>query len=270
MSENSNSNTYIFVDEYIGGLGNQLFQYCNLIYLSKIYNKIPIILDQEISYGYVNSKVYKNIFNLIQKSRTEINNYPISYINYEQFEKKNYDFGNDLAIYNENHISLKGLNMNISNFKNILPQLRNIFNINTEIKDTYCLISFRSFNEDNRPDWRISFEYYIKAINYAKENINNVIFIAFTDDYDYAYEILKNNNIENNYIIYNGKRDGTTDVEHFYKMMECNHAILCNSSFAIWSMIMNNNDNKHKVIIPSNTFLDQLGIDDVIGSVIRL
>lgn len=33
---------------------------------------------------------------------------------------------------------------------------------------------------------------------------------------------------------------------------------------------MNNNDNKHKVIIPSNIFLDKLGIDDVIGSVIRI
>jgi len=258
--------TYIFVHEYIGGLGNQLFQYCNLIYLSKLYNKIPIILNQKVSYGYVNSQVYLNIFNLEVKTREYINELDIYYIHYEQFEKKNYN--DTLDLFNKN-ISLKGLNMNISNFKNIIPELCNIFNVKQKRIENYCLLSFRSYNEEKRPEWRINLEYYKISINYAIQNINNVKFIVFTDDYDYAHDILEINNIQNNCIIYHGKRDGTTDVEHFYKMMECNHAILCNSSFAVWSMILNN-DIKHKIIIPYNTYLDQLGIDELFGELIRL
>jgi len=258
---------YIFVQEYMGGLGNQLYQYFNLIYLSKVYNKIPIIIEQNISPGYINSKVYKNLYNLKEKNINDLNMNNIYYINYEQFEKKEYDLNIDLVNYN---ICLKGLNMNIYNFKNILYDIRNILKINETIKENNCLISFRSFNEESKPEWRIDEEYYNKSIKYAIENIFNINFIAFTDDYNYAYDILEKNNLNGKYIIYHGKRDGITDIDHFYKMMECNHAILVNSSFATWSMIMNNINNNHKIIIPNDSFLNSLGINEIIGDIIRI
>jgi len=256
---------YIFVEEYIGGLGNQLYQYCNLIYLAKVYDKIPIMLEQDISFGYSNSIVYKNILNLFKKNKNEVYK-DLYYIHYEQFEKKDYDLNLDLRSYN---ICLKGLNMNIYNFKYILYDIRNILNIKESIIENNCLISFRSFNEESRHEWRINEEYYIKAIKYAIDNINNVYFSIFTDDYNYAYNIIKDIiELNEKYTIHTGKRDGVTDIEHFKKMMECNHAILCNSSFATWSMILNNN-NEHKIIIPCNTFLDNLGIDEL-GTIIRI
>lgn len=258
---------YIFVEEYVGGLGNQLYQYCNLIYLSKIYNKIPIMLEQDISYGFVKSIVYKNIFNLVEKNKIEVYK-DLYYINYEQFEEKNYDLNLDLKSYN---ICLKGLNMNIYNFKYILNDIRNILNIKESIIENNCLISFRSFNEESRHEWRISEEYYKKAIEYAIKNIDNVYFTIFTDDYNYTYNIIKNiPQLNEKYTIYIGKRDGITDIEHFKKMMNSNHAILCNSSFATWSMILNNNDNGHKIIIPCNTFLDNTGINELIGDIIKI
>lgn len=257
---------YIFVEEYIGGLGNQLYQYSNLIYLAKVYKKVPIMLNQDISLGYVNSIVYKNIFNLIEKNKDEVYK-NLYYINYEQFEKKEYDLNLDLKSYN---ICLKGLNMNIYNFKHILYDIRNILNIKESIIENNCLISFRSFNEESIHEWRINKEYYIKAIKYAIDNIDNIYFSIFTDDYNYAYDIIKNiPQLNEKYTIYSGKRDGLSDIEHFKKMMECNHAILCNSSFATWSMILNNN-NDNKIIIPNNTFLDNLGIDEITGTIIRI
>lgn len=46
--------------------------------------------------------------------------------------------------------------------------------------------------------------------------------------------------------------------EHFLKMMNSNHYILCDSFFVIWSIILNNNENKYKIIIVYNKFLDNL------------
>jgi hypothetical protein len=128
---------YIFIEEYIGGFGNQLYQYCNLIYLAKVYNKIPIILKQDISIGYINSIVYKNIFNLDEKNKNEVYK-DLYYINYKQFEKKEYDLNLDLKSYN---ICLKGLNMNIYNFKHILYDIRNILNIKESIEENNCFLN---------------------------------------------------------------------------------------------------------------------------------
>ena len=63
---------YAFVDKYIGGLGNQLFQYFTLLYICKKYNKIPIMFNQDNCEGYVKSLFYKNILNLEIKDRYEI------------------------------------------------------------------------------------------------------------------------------------------------------------------------------------------------------
>ena len=146
------------------------------------------MLEQDISFGYSNSIVYNNIFNLIIKNKNEVYK-DLYYIHYEQFEKKDYDLNLDLKSYN---ICLKGLNMNIYNFKNILYDIRNILNIKESIIENNCLISFRSFNEASRHDWRINEEYYIKSIKYAIDNIDNVYFTIFTDDYNYTYNIIKN------------------------------------------------------------------------------
>jgi hypothetical protein len=219
--------SYIYVEEYIGGLGNQLFQYFNLIQLSKIYNKIPIILNQDISFGYINSKVYNNIFNLPIIDRSLIENTNIYTIySTTQFELLMYNTYIDL---NEHNICIKGLSMNINNFKNILYETKLLLNMSDSNSDSNadnnnCIISFRSFNEENRPDWRISNSYYIKAIKYIQNIYPNIQFAIFSDNYDYAHTILNNIDSNINCTYYIGSRDGTTDVEHFYKLCNYNNA----------------------------------------------
>ena len=62
---------YAFVDKYIGGLGNQLFQYFTLLYICKKYNKIPIMFNQDNCEGYVKSLFYKTIMGVLNEKRSK-------------------------------------------------------------------------------------------------------------------------------------------------------------------------------------------------------
>ena len=116
---------YAFVDRYIGGFGNQLFQYFTLLYICKKYNKIPIMFDQDICEGFMKILCYKHIFNLEIKDRDEIlkNKYE-SIIPKEQFSEIIYPE----SISESVNICLDGLTMNIKNFKEIIPEGIKILN----------------------------------------------------------------------------------------------------------------------------------------------
>jgi hypothetical protein len=256
---------YAFVDKYIGGLGNQLFQYFTLLYICKKYNKIPIMFNQDKCEGYITSLFYKNIFNLEIKDRNEI--FKDKYViitSEEQFVP---------IIYPENisesvNILFVGLRMNIKNFKEIIPEGIKILNPPNVINriENLCLIAFRGFTEQNTPQCRINKIYYKNAINIIKEKIPDVIFVAYTDDYDYANKILIENNVSAK--IYEGKRDGITDVSHFFQMFECNHAILTNSTYHLWSMIFNTSGTNYIFVEKNNEWLDKLSINEISGNLI--
>ena len=257
---------YAFVDKYFGGLGNQLFQYFTLLYICKKYNKIPIMFDQDKCEGHIKSLFYKNIFNLKIKDRYEIfknNNYVII-TSREQFVP---------IIYPENisesvNILFVGLRMNIKNFKEIIPEGIKILNPSNVINriENLCLIAFRGFTEQKTPQYRINKLFYKNAIKIIKEKIPDVIFVAYTDDYDYAQKILIENNVSAK--IYEGKRDGITDVSHFYQMFECNHAILTNSTYHLWSMIFNTCGTNYICVEKDNEWLDRLSINEISGNLI--
>ena len=133
---------YAFVDKYIGGLGNQLFQYFTLLYICKKYNKIPIMFNQDKCEGYITSLFYKNIFNLEIKDRNEILKHEYVIItSVEQFVP---------IIYPENisesvNILFVGLRMNIKNFKEIIPEgikILNPLNVINRIENLFLIIAF--------------------------------------------------------------------------------------------------------------------------------
>jgi hypothetical protein len=258
---------YAFVDKYIGGFGNQLFQYFTLLYICKKYNKIPIMFDQDMCQGFMKILCYKHIFNLEIKDRDEIlkNKYE-SIIPKEQFSEIIYPE----SISESVNICLDGLTMNIKNFKEIIPEGIKILNkynkINENRIENLCLIGFRGFKEEKVFEWRIDKHYYKNAIEIIKEKIPDVIFIAYTDDYDYAEKILIENDVSAK--IYEGNRDGIMDIKHFYQMFECNHAILTNSSYHLWSMIFNTSGTNYVCIPKNNNWVNQTSINEINGNLI--
>jgi hypothetical protein len=258
---------YAFVDRYIGGFGNQLFQYFTLLYICKKYNRIPIMFDQDICEGFMKILCYKHIFNLEIKDKDEIlkNSYEIITSD-DQFIPIIYPE----KISESVNICLTELRINIKNFKEIIPEgikiLSKYNKINENREQNLCLIAFRGFKEEKVFEWIINKNYYKNAIEIIKEKVPDVIFVAYTDDYNYAEKILIENDVSAK--IYEGNRDGITDIKHFYQMFECNHAILTNSTFHLWSMIFNTSGTNYICVEKDNLWLDKLSINEISGNLI--
>ncbi|WP_304067731.1 alpha-1,2-fucosyltransferase [Pedobacter glucosidilyticus] len=81
--------------------------------------------------------------------------------------------------------------------------------------------------------------YYQQAINYIKEHVQQPIFYFFSDDIEWCKSNFKN--IEAVFI------DGNTGVNNYIDMQlmsNCKHQIIANSSFSWWSAWLNTNPNK--------------------------
>lgn len=259
---------YAYVSEYIGGMGNQIFQFMNLMYVCHKYNRTPVFITQDRTPGYCTSPTYNhNLFKLKEVSQEYINTYPPPVIitSVEQFIEINYP---DNIPENQN-ISLTGLRINIRNFKEIIPNALKYLNIPDNItrKDNICLVAFRYYIYENRQDWLVDPSYYTRAFKIMQERVPDIFFYAFTDESNYALDILNKNNITN-YQLFVGAKDRYTEVEHLYKTFECNHSIMVESTYNLWSMILNTNPN-HITCLPKHiVWIHRLNIYDITGEMI--
>jgi hypothetical protein len=89
-------------------------------------------------------------------------------------------------------------------------------------------------------------QYYQNAIDNFD---NDVIFLVFSDDINYA----KKTFTENKYTIIENEKD----YIDLYLMTMCKSNIIANSSFSWWGAWLNNNTNK-KVIAPKKWFGESL------------
>jgi len=273
------------LEYFMGGLGNQIFQITALLSLAKKYNttfSFPIDI-YEIS-GLVGSiKVYQeqifSEFRLHPLYKDRDNNLPEIKIQVVQFTDINID--NNIDITNIS-IILIGIPMLITIIENNIEEFRKIF-ISKKQKLNYFIpqsenikicIGFRSFDEEGHNEWMVVQSYYKDTLIKMLEKINNsnIELHIFTDranvSTDIILPILNELNITmSNIYEYKGNRDGISDIEHFYKMMDCDHYILCNSTYHYWpalikddskSIIMypnkieNNTDDWFKIISPQN------------------
>lgn len=88
--------------------------------------------------------------------------------------------------------------------------------------------------------------YYIKAIRYMKENIENPTFIFFSDDIERAKKNFKDVN-------YFFERGDDPVWEKIRLMKLCKHFIISNSTFSWWSMFLSDNESKI-VVSPKKWF----------------
>lgn len=83
-------------------------------------------------------------------------------------------------------------------------------------------------------------DYYINAINYIKEKIENPKFYIFTNDHDW---VTKNLPIDNSYVIVDWNA-GEQSNQDMYLMTQCKHNIISISTFSWWGAWLNNNNDK--------------------------
>jgi hypothetical protein len=242
------------LNQYIGGLGNQLFQVAIIASLAEKYDTtfsiphdiisingmagmIPVYFNTIFS-QFVNHLRYKDKNNLL----------PTLQINVVQFQDISF---NDSIDSKTTNIIVNGLPMlynlvNIPLVQAVLYERKSELNyyLPSTNRIKIC-VAFRTFEEENMQQWMTSSAYYEMAIKYMFDNIDktNMEFHLFSDRENVKSSIIEpillklEKNINIPIYEYVGKRNNSTDLEHFFKMFDCNHFILCNSTFHYWAAL---------------------------------
>ncbi|QNK58169.1 alpha-1,2-fucosyltransferase [Paenibacillus sp. PAMC21692] len=101
-------------------------------------------------------------------------------------------------------------------------------------------------------------DYYIEAINYIRERVDNPVFYIFSNDINW---VKKNMNFDCD-VVYREDDEQISDVEELFIMGACKHAIIVNSTFYWWGAWLINNRDKI-VVSPKQWFADDKPIDIV-------
>lgn len=189
-----------------------------------------------------------------------------------QFDHKKYNLpiidirGVDLSIKNLTRLDnciLDGC-PNCVHFDEIDVSLRRIFTFSSVPKNLKGIISSMESEESvsihvRRGDYLsaqnkkafaiITDEYYYSACSYINERIPNAHYYVFSDDKEYAQNILKGR-CNFTIISENIGRDSYLDM---FLMSRCKHNIIANSTFSWWGAWLNNNNDKI-VVMPDRWY----------------
>jgi len=271
----------------ISGLGNQLFQYAiarNISLKKKIELKLDISffstqtlrnyqLDkfniaenlasiQDLkrftnlrSKHSVRYKIQRNIDNLLPKHKRKIFSESDLWIYEESLEKIS------------NHTYIDGYWQNKKYLKDLHPivlEELTLKNVDNNDYSHYLFLISKSNSVSihiRRGDYLgdknaneifgvLSIDYYNRAIDHIKTQVENPLFFIFSDDLNWAEEQFK---IQATFVkIENGQKP----YLELDLMSKCKHNIIANSSFSWWGAFLNRNSSKI-VIMPKRWVLDE-------------
>ena len=265
----------MIVIRFMGGLGNQMFQYALYEKIKKMNKKVM----GDIYDSYKQDKlrkfdlyIFENI-NLVEADR-DIRN------QYSQQAKKLFNrilgkcFPTMKKIYFEKTLNydehiwklkdtyLQGYWQSERYFADIRQELLEKFtfpNINDEVNLDYIKQIKQSvsvsihvrrgdyLSEVNKKIYGniCTLEYYQKSIDYFENKYDDVKFFVFSNDIQWTKAHLKMRDVV--YVEGNSEENGYKDM---YLMTQCKHNIIANSSFSWWGAWLNQNEKK-EVIAPN-------------------
>lgn len=100
-------------------------------------------------------------------------------------------------------------------------------------------------------------EYYIRAMSYISERIDNPVFYIFSNDIKWCKENMSWDGFN---VFYREPDQQVSDLEEFFLMRSCKNAIIINSTFHWWAAYLMDNPNKI-IVHPSKWFFDNKPID---------
>jgi len=258
---------------FLGGLGNQMFQYAFYKALACRYNNVKADLRGFNEYRLHNGFELERVFpiKLNPASNFEINlldnrNREWKYRKLRKllFIKARYFEESDLFNYNE--AILKDNSSKIywgywqhhRYFEEVASQLLNDFTFSQpgDSKDKTLLREINAGQESvaihvRRGDYLrdpylgglVDMEYFEKGIALVRERLRNPKFYVFSDDMPWCKQYL--NLQEAVFVDWNKGNDSYRDMQ---LMSHCKHAIISNSSFSWWGAWLNRNPNKIVVV----------------------
>jgi len=270
----------MIIGQIIGGLGNQMFQYAFYKYLS-VNKKTDLKLDLSLFENYLlhNGYELKNVFGINEQIATQDelkrlkSKCSLLFKIENKIFNKNFICGANHYKENKFYIGAKIFDKNIKDFyiegyfqtyKYIQELNQNLFQFQMKLSETEEQLlqgnvvsvhirggDYITSKKDNALFGNICTEkYYKKAIEHIKNSVKDPIFLIFTNDKDYAVQLLNGENFQ--IVDWNNGKESFRDM---YLMSLCKHNIIANSSFSWWGAWLNNNDSKI-VIAPNKWFND--------------
>jgi len=285
----------LIIVEIIGGLGNQMFQYAAAQAVA-ISRGVELKLDVSSfqNYKYHHGFELKRVFNVAGEiaNPAEIrsilgwqNNRYARYLTSKSFfsilrsrrkvVEPSFSYWPKIELVPDNSY-LTGYWQSEKYFKRIASKIRNEFTFRQQILGGNLEL-FNLISEVNSVSLHIrrgdyvtnqnaasihgvcSIEYYLQAVEYIVNHIENPYFFIFSDDIEWAQSSLSINYphkfVNENY--------GVESYNDMRLMSLCKHNIIANSSFSWWGGWLNNN--KEKIVIaPKKWFAIEINIDDLI------
>lgn len=240
-----------------GRLGNNMFQYATAYAYAKRHGKQLKIID---------AKRILNTFNI--ENRIVYNEIRTS--NDFAFYETNRSFLFENEMYNSKYRYLDGYFQNENYFKEYRSDILKLFKFKNKLEGDNEKLALEIQNKNSvavhirRGDYLhnakndiLSNHYYLKAMDYIAQQIENPYFYIFSDDtrwvknnlkVKYSYKVVENN-------------QGSAASHDMHLMSLCKHQIIANSTFSWWGAWLNENSNKI-VVAPQVWLTDKEAYED--------
>lgn len=259
--------------KFLGGLGNQMFQYAFYLFLKQHFNKVKVDLTGFSNYHLHNGYELEHVFGirLRQADPFEIRLYTPERRDWTTRKLRRL-YGTKKAWYSEKEefafdpliAGDKGSRyywgywQHYHYIKDIEPQLRESFQFRQELSGQ----NSKLLNEVSglqtvslhvrRGDYLghpllggiCESDYYQDAVGRMKQQLQDPVFIVFSNDINWCEKSLP---LEN--AVYVNWNTGTNSYMDMQLMSCCRHHIIANSSFSWWGAWLNDDERK-KVIAP--------------------
>lgn len=255
------------VVRFLGGLGNQMFQYAFYKALQQRFPNVKADLQGFSDYGLHNGFELDRIFSirlssisLFRSNLYQIHNKKWIYRKLRRILnlRKIYQEENHLFAYNPKIMTNPksayywGYWQNIQYFQDISKELRADFKFSNPLDDKNQEASDSIQNSNSisihirRGDYLTDpllgglcdLEYYQKAITYIQSQVSSPKYFIFSNDIEWCRQNLSITNCE--FISWNTSTLSYIDMQ---LMSQCKHNIIANSSFSWWAAWLNQNDN---------------------------
>lgn len=243
-----------------GGLGNQMFQYA--FYMSMKSRGI----NCEINTSLFDLVKMHNGFELPKvfgvkycKTHSILSHFLVRFFNKYKLRCVVYNeipYVLNSSVFQSSSIIFNGNWICEDYFKDIEDCIRSTFvfigiddrnsNLADELKTNNSVsIHIRRGDYLKLPSWSVCDEnYYVKAINFIKQRVNDPRFYVFSDDPVWSESFMLKMNVP--YIMISHNR-GSDSYKDMYLMSCCKHNINANSTFSWWGAWLNNN--KEKIVV---------------------
>jgi len=274
--------------KFLGGLGNQMFQYAFYLSLSNKQSNVKADVSDFETYELHNGLELEKVFNIkLNKAslfsikifnpfyRTWIFRKLRRILNLKKayFTEKTPFFFDSEALNSSKSKMYWGYWQHLGYFEQISEQIKQDFSFKSPLKNENLAISNLITTTESvsihvrRGDYVghsllggiCDSNFYENAIQIIKHQVSAPTFFVFSNDINWCKENIKVKNVH--YISWNQNENSYIDMQ---LMSMCKHNIIANSSFSWWGAWLN--PNKHKIVVSpkrwTNDSKDTLALDE--------